>query len=701
MKKIKLSLLGLFLIAITISCNQQQDNKMINNFSIDVSLSEEEIAEGILTPEILWKFGRIGEVQISKDGKNIIYTISNYSLELNKGFTHIYKIPINNGKPTALTSGKFSCFNPRWINNDEQIAFISTEEGVPQIFIMNSDGSDKQKISEVESGINSFEFAPDQDKLLFCSDVKIDKTPADIYPDLPEVNVIIAEDLMYRHWNAWHDYAYSHIFVANYDNNTLTNVSDIMEGEAYDAPLSPYFDNTEITWSPDGKYIAYTCKKMPRFQYALSTDSDIYLYNTETEETKNITEGMLGYDKYPVFSNNMEFIAWESMQTPGYESDKNRLMIMNLTTEEKEDLTRNFDQNVSNLVWNKDDNFIYFISGYHARHQIYKIDKNNRSVTQITNGDHDYSYFDLFGEDSIIANKMSIKQATEIYIVDNEGSETQLTHTNQHIYDNIEMADFQEKWVTTSDGKQMLVWLILPPNFDSTAQYPAILYCQGGPQSAVSQFWSYRWNFQIMASNGYVVIAPNRRGLPSFGHEWNAQISGDYGGQNMKDYLTAVDEMKKLSFIDEDRIGAVGASYGGFSVFWLAGHHEGRFKAFISHCGMFNLESQYAATEEMFFVNHDLGGAYWEKDNQVAMNSYANSPHRFVDKWDTPILIISGMYDFRIPYTESIQAFNAARLNGVESKLLIFPEETHFVLKPQNSILWQREFKAWLDKYLK
>lgn len=701
MIKIRLFILGFCFFAFAVSCNQQKIEEGIENFQIDVSLSEEEIAGGILTPEVLWKFGRIGDVQVSNNGENVVYTITYYSVELNKGFTHLYTIPVNGGEPKAITAGEYSCFNSRWIENDEKIAYISTEEGLPQIFVTNVDGSEKQKISDVESGVNSFEFSPDGKRLLFCSDVKIDKTPSEIYPDLPDVNVIIAEDLMYRHWNAWHDYAYSHIFVADYDVSGLTNAIDIMEGEAYDAPLSPYFDNSEIIWSPDGKYIAYTCKKMSRFEYASSTDSDIYLFDTETGKTENITEGMLGYDKYPVFSNNMEYIAWESMETPGYESDKNRLMLMNLNSGEKEDLTRNFDQNVANLVWSSDDTHIYFISGYHARHQIYKINTDNRSITQITSGNHDYYYFNIFGNDDIIANKMSMKQASEIYVVDNGGSEVQLTYTNKNIYDNIEMADFQERWVTTTDGKQMLVWVILPPNFDSTAQYPAILYCQGGPQSAVSQFWSYRWNFQIMASNGYVVIAPNRRGLPSFGQEWNAQISGDYGGQNMKDYLTAVDEMKKLDFIDEDKIGAVGASYGGFSVFWLAGHHQGRFKAFISHCGMFNLESQYAATEEMFFVNHDLGGAYWEKDNAVAMNSYANSPHRFVDKWDTPILIISGGYDFRIPYTESLQAFNAAQLNGVESKLLIFPEETHFVLKPQNSILWQREFKAWLDKYLK
>jgi dipeptidyl aminopeptidase/acylaminoacyl peptidase len=531
--------------------------------------------------------------------------------------------------------------------------------------------------------------------------VKLDESPTDKYPDLPEANVIIATELMYRHWNSWHDYAYNHIFTANYKNNSFEEIIDIMKGERYDASMSPYFDNSEMCWSPDNKYIAYTCKKYNGLEYATNTNSDIYLYELESGETKNISEGMLGYDKYPVFSNDMKHIAWQSMETPGYESDKDRLMVFDFDSGTTENLTRDFDQNVSNLVWSSDNSSIYFISGYHATFQLYQINTVSREITQITSGNHDYHAFKLGNNNVIIGEKMSMQMASEIFKINPDGTETQITFTNQHIYDDIEMGAVEERWVTTTDGKQMLVWVIFPPAFDSTKEYPAILYCQGGPQSAVSQFWSYRWNFQIMAANGYIIVAPNRRGVPSFGQEWNAQISGDYGGQNMEDYLVAIDELKQELYIDENRLGAIGASYGGFSVFWLAGHHNGRFKAFISHCGMFNLESQYAATEEMFFVNHDLGGAYWEKDNAIAQKSYENSPHRFVDKWDTPILIITGGNDFRIPYTESLQAFNAAQLNGVESKLMVFPDESHFVLKPQNAILWQREFKSWLDTYLK
>lgn len=413
---------------------------------------------------------------------------------------------------------------------------------------------------------------------------------------------------------------------------------------------------------------------------------------------------MTGYDKYPVFGPDSKKLSWLSMETPGYESDKSRLFIIDLETGAKDYVTEGFDYNVSNVVWpteNNNDNTLYFISEINATQQIFSINVKTREVKQITEGPHDYTSL-TYNDGSFIAQKMSISMATEIFAVKKDGTERQITFTNKEIYDNIEFGKVIEKWVTTTDDKQMLVWLILPPKFDATKKYPAILYCQGGPQSAVSQFFSYRWNFQMMAANGYVVIAPNRRGLPGFGTEWNAQISGDYGGQNMEDYISAVEAFKNEAYIDGKRIGAVGASYGGFSVYWLAGHNEDKlFKAFIAHCGMFNLESQYAATEELFFVNHDLGGPYWDKNNKIAQNSYANSPHNFVQNWNTPILIISGGYDFRIPYTESLQAYNAAQLMGVESKLLIFPEETHFVLKPQNSILWQREFKAWLDKYLK
>ncbi len=693
------------IVVILVSCKPKEEKTTFDPGPIpDVSLTDEEIQNGILTPEILWKFGRVSDAQLSPDKKTIVYNVTTYNIEANKGYTHIYVIPVTGGNATRITGGEFSCVNPRWIDEGKKIAFLSTETDTVQFWTVNPDGTEKTKISDLKSSVNAFKVSPTGDKILFLSDVKLDETPQEKYSDLPETNVIIAEDLMYRHWNAWSDYMYTHIFVADFDGKSVSNPTDIMEGEKFDSPLSPYFDDAEIIWSPDGKMIAYTCKKMNGKEYALSTDSDIYLYKLADKSTTNLTEGMLGYDKYPVFGPDSKKLSWISMETPGCESDKERLFIMDLETGAKEYVTADFDYNVSNVVWpmeeNKD-NIIYFISCINGTHQIFSIDLQTKEVKQITEGPHDFTSL-AYNNGSFIAQKMSMSMATEIFAVEKTGTEKQLSFTNKEIYDNIEFGKVVEKWVTTTDNKQMLVWVILPPKFDATKKYPAILYCQGGPQSAVSQFFSYRWNFQMMAANGYIVIAPNRRGLPGFGTEWNAQISGDYGGQNMKDYMSAVNTIKEEPFIDPERIGAVGASYGGFSVYWLAGHNEDKtFKAFIAHCGMFNLESQYAATEEMFFVNHDLGGAYWEKNNKTAQNSYANSPHNFVQNWNTPILIISGGNDFRIPYTESLQAFNAAQLMGVESKLLIFPEETHFVLKPQNSILWQREFKAWLDKYLK
>lgn len=698
----KTNLLLLLVFVLFVACNGKIDDETIDtDFMPDVSLTEEEIENGILTPEMLWKFGRIGSADICPQGTTMVYNITYYSIEDNSGYTHIYTIPIEGGEPQRLTGGRTSYSNPRWTPEGDRIAYITSTDGISAIWTMKPDGTDRKQISEFEESVNTFEFSPAGDMIYFTAKVKLDESPVDIYPDLPLINVYMTEELMYRHWNRWHDYKFSHVFTAEYSGGQVKNPLDIMEGEKYDVPMSPYFSGSDIIWSPCGKFIAYVCKKMSRNEYAVSTDSDIYLYNIKTGTTENLTQGMPGYDKYPVFSNSGQKIAWMSMETPGYESDKKRLFIMDLDTRNKEYITEHFDYEVIDINWSADDKTIYFISGINATYQIFKIDIANRKIAQITDGVHNYSSI-VLNDEFILANKMSMSMANEFFIVDLDGNERQLTFTNQHIYDNIEFGKVEERWVKTTDNKDMLVWLIYPPKFDENKEYPAFLYCQGGPQSAVSQFFSFRWNFQMMVAGDYIVIAPNRRGLPSFGTEWNAQISGDYAGQNMKDYRSAVEALKTEPFIDEDRIGAVGASYGGFSVFWLAGHNDDNlFKAFISHCGIFNFESMYNSTEELFFLNHDYGGAYWEKDNQIAQRSYANSPHKFVHKWNAPILIIAGQKDFRIPYTESLQAFNAAQMHGVPSKLLVFPEETHFVLKPQNSILWQREFRGWLDRWLK
>ncbi len=692
--KIKILLPSLILSMFIFSCTQTPETLTTVSGDFSNNLTPEEISNAKLSPEILWKFGRVADHQLSPDGKSILYNVTRYDASSNKRQTLILKVSTEGGEPVVMGEGG----NMRWKPESEKIGYLSSESGSSQIWEMSTDGTEKLQVTEVEGDINGFEYAPDGKKFFFLKDVKLDKTPQEIHPDLPLTNVRIIEDLMYRHWNAWSDYAYSHIFIGDFSTSPAKEGIDIMKDEPMDSPLSPYFDQAEIKWSPDSKFIAYTCKKMKGREYAVSTNSDIYLYELETGTTENLSQGMPGYDKYPVISPNGRKIAWQSMSTPGYEADKQRLIVMDLKTKEKKDLTKNFDQDVANLLWDKDNTTIYFISGYHARFQIYKINTASGEISQITKGDHDYTSFSLAG-DVLTGEKMSLSMATEVFRIDpSTGEETQLTFTNKNIYDAVKMGKVEERWVKTTDKKDMLVWVMYPPDFDPNKKYPALLYCQGGPQSAVSQFFSYRWNLQLMAANGYIIVAPNRRGLPTFGEEWNRQISGDYGGQNMKDYLSAIDNVSKESFVDKENLGAIGASYGGYSVFYLAGHHDGRFKAFISHCGIYNLESMYGATEETFFVNFDNGGPYWAKPKPVG---YQFSPHLFVDKWDTPIMIITGEMDLRVPYTQSIEAFNAAQLRGIPSKLLVFPEETHFVVKPQNSILWQREFFGWLDKWLK
>jgi len=695
-KNVYLLLIQLLLLA-TVSCNKPVSNETKPG-DFQGILSEAEIQAGRLSPEILWKFGRIGDHQVSPDGKYILYNLSRYDYQTNGRISDICLIQADGGEVKILTPSDGSYFNARWTPDGRKIGYISSQTGSGQVWEMNPDGTAAMQRTDISGGINGFEYAPAGNQIFYLADVKIDKLATDIYPDLPLANVHIADDLMVRHWNSWSDGAYSHIFIAGLSETLIRTGTDIMIGEPWDAPLSPYFDQAEISWSPDGKKIAYTCKKMKGREYALSTNSDIYLYQTEDGQTLNLTSGMQGYDKYPVFSPDGSKIAWQSMETPGFEADKNRLFVIDLAKGEKKYLTENWDHNAEGLSWSRDGAQIYFTSVRNATTQIYSINTQTSEIRQITNGQHDYINAKP-ADGFLTGEKMSMSMSPELFRINPEtGEETQLSFTNRHIYDKIKMGRVEERWVKTTDRKDMLVWVIYPPDFDSTKQYPALLYCQGGPQSAVSQFFSFRWNLQLMAANGYIVVAPNRRGLPGFGSEWNEQISGDYGGQNIRDYLSAIDQVAAEPYVDKERLGAVGASYGGFSVFYLAGHHEGRFKAFISHCGIYNFESMYGGTEEMFFVNHDLGGAYWDKPKP---ESYKWSPHLYVDKWDTPILIVSGEYDFRIPYTQSLEAFNAAQLRGIPSRLLIFPEETHFVLKPQNSILWQREFFGWLDTYLK
>ncbi|HNY08685.1 MAG TPA: S9 family peptidase [Tenuifilaceae bacterium] len=682
-------------------CNKANKPAAPEPLSINVSLSDSEKAAGLLTPEILWKFGRVGEYALSPDGTMLVYAVTFYNLQENKGVTNLYVVSATGGEPLKLTDETGSESAPQWSSDGQTILFLSTRGGSNQLWQVRPDGSELKQISGIDGDINGFSFSPDNTKLVFAVDVKLDQQADDIYPDMPKAKVRIIDNLMYRHWNYWEDGRYSHLFVADFADGKISNARDINAGEKWDTPMAVDFDMTEVQWSPDGSKLVYASKKLYGREYAVSTNSDIYLYDMVSGATTNLSADNPGYDRYPSFSPNGAYISWWSMKTPGYEADQKKLVLFDTKSNAKTTLTESFDQNVDSYVWDGDSRNIYFASEVKGTAQLYKLNISTDSIYQLTRGAHNYTSCQK-GNGVLVAERMSMSMAPELYRIDEQnGSAQQLTFTNKQIYESIKMGEVRERWVKTTDGKEMLVWVILPPNFDETKKYPALLFCQGGPQSTVGQFWSYRWNFQIMAANGYVVVAPNRRGVPSFGQEWTRQISGDYSGQNIDDYLSAIDDVKKEPWVDANRLGCVGASYGGYSVFYLASHHQKRFKAFIAHCGMYNLESFYAQTEETFFAHFDLGGAPWEGNNPVARRSYANSPHKFVQNWDTPIMIITGEHDYRIPYTQSIEAFNAAQLRGIPSKLLFFPEETHFVTKPQNSVIWQREFFAWLDRWLK
>lgn len=658
------------------------------------------IENGRMSPEVLWSFGRLGGVQISPKGDKVLYSVSYFSVPDDKSNSELFVMNTDGTNQKQITKTAVREAAAKWMNDGERIAFLSSESGSMQLWIMNADGSYRKQITEREGGMSDFAFSPDETKLLFVADIKSKPSTADLHPDLPKSSGILVDDLMYKHWDQWVS-TVPHPFVADFDGKSIANEFDLLEGELFESPVRPFGGIEQLAWSPDGKTVAYTSRKKTGVAYAISTNTDIYFYDLESKQTRNITEGMMGYDMNPAFSPDGQWLAWESMERDGYEADKNRLYIMNIATGEKRDLTADFDQNADHLKWTKDSKSIYFTSTWHARTHIYKVDIATAVKKQITSGDFDYEGAYPAAE-TLIATRRSMSKPTEIYAVNEAtGEATELSFENKHILDKVEMGKVEERWITTTDNKQMLVWVIYPPQFDPNKKYPTVLYCQGGPQSPVSQFWSYRWNLQTFAANDYIIVAPNRRGLPGFGQAWNEQISGDYSGQNIRDYLSAIDALAKEPFVDETRLGCVGASYGGYSVFYLAGQHEKRFKAFIAHSGIFNLQQQYLETEEMWFANWDMGGAYWDKQNAVAQRTFANSPHLFVDKWDTPILIIHGEKDYRILASQSMSAFNAAKLRGVPAQMLIYPDENHWILKPQNGILWQRTFIGWLDKWLK
>ena len=685
-------------IALIYMNTKREDSK------VNIGKSDIRIEDGRLTPEVLWSMGRIGGVAVSPDGSRIAYQVSYYSVQENASHTVIYVMNDDGTDVRLLTATAKSEHSPAWIDNDH-IAFLTVKDGVQQIFSMDTNGKHRKQLSFGDKDVEGFLFSPDMKNVLMVMSVPNPLVKEHQYEDLPKSSGMIADDLMFRHWDTWVT-SLPHPFLAAFDGKVSDKTVDLLDGEPYESPMLPFGGIEQFAWSPDGKSVAYTCRKKAGAEYTKSTDSDIYLYNIEGGAVKNLcklpgTEDLnMGYDINPKFSADGKYIAWQSMERDGYESDINRLYVMDLESGRKWNVTEAFESNVDDFIWADDKDYFYFIGSWQGCMSLFTVDLEGNVMT-VNNEACDYNSLAWGRNRRLIVTRQSMRFATEIYAVDvRRGLAEKLSHENDHIFSQMPNIKVEARAVKTTDGKDMLTWVVFPPNFDETKKYPTILFCEGGPQSMVSQFWSYRWNFRIMAAQGYIIVAPNRRGLPGFGKKWLEDISGDYGGQCMKDLLSAIDDISKEPYVDKDRLGCVGASFGGYSVYWLAGHHEGRFKCFIAHDGIFNLEQQYVETEEMWFPQWDLGGPYWEK-NKVTESTYATSPHLFADKWDAPILCIHGEKDYRILYSQAVSAFQAARLRGVPAELLLFPDENHWVLKPQNGILWQRTYFGWLDRWLK
>ena len=682
-----------------------------------------------MTPEALWAMGRIGGAAASPDGKTVAYQVGYYSVKQNKSHQMLYTQTADGKQQTVLTTSAKSETDPAWIEGGKRIAFLT--DG--QLWSMAPDGTDRRQLTKSNIDIEGFKFSPDGKKVILIKSLPYHESIKKNPEDLPLATGRLVTDLNYRHWDHYVE-SIPHPFVANVTEQGIDEGVDMLKDEPYECPMAPFGGVEQLNWSPDSKFVAYTCRKKTGVNYAVSTDSDIYLYDIATGNTRNLckpanykpvdfdpTKTMktqainhqkedlnMGYDVNPKFSPDGRYIAWQSMARDGYESDRNRLCVYTLADGTKNYVTETFDSNVDDFCWANDSRTLYFIGVWHACENLYQTNLRGE-VKQLTNDWADFGSVQLLNNgNKLLASRHSFQQGDELYVVTpgKDAKKTkvqQLTFENKLFYDKLAFGKVQERWVKTTDGKEMQYWVILPPHFDENKKYPTLLFCEGGPQSPVSQFWSYRWNMQIMAANDYVVIAPNRRGLPGFGSEWNEQVSGNWTGQCMDDYLTAIDDAaNNLPFVDKDKLGCVGASFGGFSVYYLAGHHNKRFKAFIAHDGAFNLESMYTDTEEAWFSNWEYEDAYWNRDQtNNAKRTYENSPHRFVDKWDTPILCIHGEKDYRINANQGFGAFNAARMRGIPAELLIFPDENHWVLKPQNGVLWQRTFFGWLDRWLK
>ena len=655
-----------------------------------------------LSPKKLWELGRVTAEGLSKDGSQLIYGVSNYQFEENKSEKNLFVIPVQGGEAKQFTSvaGSESVLK---VEGDDVLYMFKG-----QIWKKNLKNGNSIQLTNYEDGLENVKISPDGKHILFSKAVLLKPYYSpNKYEDLPKSNVYIYDNLDYRHWDTWNDGKFNHPFVATYDNGKIGEAKDIMADEPYYSPTMPFGGAEDLAWAPDGKSILYVCKKKFGTEYAQSTNTDIYRYDLASGKTTNLTEGMNGYDNTPGFSPDGKMMTWLSMKTDGYEADKNDIYIQDPVSSQKLNLTAHWDGTVNSYTWSKDNKKIYFVAPTKGTVQIFELQipanlKNMSlpNIKQISSGDFDIT--GIVGEvkDGLVVTSTKMTRATEVFMFNFKSkSLSPITKVNDQMYATVADTKVEARVTKATDGLDLFSWVIYPPDFDPTKKYPTLLFCQGGPQSATTQSYSFRWNFQLLASQGYIVIAPNRRGMPGWGVKWNEQISKDWGGQAIQDYLSAIDDIAKESYVDKDRLGAVGASYGGYSVFQLAGVHEGRFKSFISHCGLFDMKSWYGTTEELFFANHDLGGPYWDKANEKTYTEFNPSNH--VEKWDTPILIFQGGKDYRVPIGQGLEAFQAAQLRGVKSRLVYLPDENHWVLSGQSAQVWQREFFGWLEETLK
>ena len=684
----KKTILFLAALAVMTSCkNEPKSAPVIEKTPI-------EVVDGQFTPEIMHRLGKVSDPQVSPAGDKILYGVTYTDLALNKGQRHLFIMDIDGNNNRQLTHLPKSVSNARWID-DANIAF--TMGG--QIYVWNIvSGGAPVKVSDVEGGVEGFELSPDGTQVMYISQVQSAIRPTDDYPDMDKSTGRTITGLMYRHWDHFVE-TIPHTYIASFSMKGVGEGVDILDGAPYELPTLPFGGLEQLSWSPDGKSIAYSCRKLTGMDYAYSTNTDIYLYDIATKECKNLTEGMPGYDTDPLFSPDGKKIAWISMKRGGFEADKQRLFVVDVESGQKKELTLNYKYNVTSPVWKADGSGFYFTSLVNALQGIFEIDLDG-NVRRITAED---AWFDFDGVqvagDRFITTNRSMNRPNEIVSVSiADGSFVQLTHENDEVLAKVKTGKIEERWITTVDNKKMHTWVVYPPDFDPNKKYPAILFCLGGPQGTISQGFSTRWNYKLMASQGYIVILPNRRGTTAFGQEWCDQISGDYIGKNMQDYLVSVKEMKKEPYVG--KVAAVGASYGGYSIYYLAGIHKNTFSAFIAHAGIFNQEHMYMMTEELWFPHWDNGGAPWD-NNPTANRHYSNSPHKLIKNWNTPILITHGELDYRVPVDQGMAAFNAAQMMGVPSKMLLFPDENHWILKPQNSIHWNRVFFDWLDQWCK